>query len=180
MGDAMTLLPDARRALDRTLQLILLLLMLAITLIVVYGVIMRTIGRSPSWYDEIAAIILCWITYFGAAYAALKRAHIGFEGLINVMPPALRIAAVALGEALVIGFFALMGWMGMRVLRVLEGDGLVSLPWVPLQLTHAIIPMGAVFFIAAQLMSLPDYLAQARAGVLGKKDMDEPPKERLE
>jgi TRAP-type C4-dicarboxylate transport system permease small subunit len=176
----MTALAAGRKALDRLLQLILLVLMLAITLIVVYAVIMRTAGRSPSWYDEIAAIILCWVTYFGSAYAALKRGHIGFEGLINVMPPRSRVAAVFFGEALVIVFFALLAWMGMRVLRVLEGDGLVSVPWIPLQLTHAIIPIGAVLFILAQLLSLPDYLAQARAGVLGKKDVGEETKEKLE
>jgi TRAP-type C4-dicarboxylate transport system permease small subunit len=176
----MVLIAAGRKALDRLLQIILLALMLAITLIVVYAVIMRTAGRSPSWYDEIAAIILCWVTYFGSAYAALKRGHIGFEGLINVMPPPLRLAAVILGEVLVIVFFALLAWMGMRVLRVLEGDGLVSVPWIPLQLTHAIIPIGAVLFIAAQLLSFPDYLAQARAGVLGKKDAGEETKEKLE
>jgi len=176
----MMLLAAGRKALDRLLQAILLGLMVAITLIVVYAVIMRTAGRSPSWYDEIAAILLCWITYFGAAYAALKRGHIGFEGLINVMPPRPRVAAVFFGEALVIAFFALLAWMGMRVLRVLEGDGLVSVPWIPLQLTHAIIPIGAMLFILAQLLSLPDYLAQARAGVLGKKDVGEETKEKLE
>jgi TRAP-type C4-dicarboxylate transport system permease small subunit len=176
----MTFIAAGRKALDRLLQIILLALMLAITLIVVYAVIMRTAGRSPSWYDEIAAIILCWVTYFGSAYAALKRGHIGFEGLINVMPPPLRLAAVILGEVLVIVFFALLAWMGMRVLRVLEGDGLVSVPWIPLQLTHAIIPIGAVLFIAAQLLSFPDYLTQARAGALGKKDAGEETKEKLE
>jgi len=176
----MTVLAACRKALDRLLQFILLALMLAITLIVVYSVIMRTSGNAPSWYDEIAAIILCWVTYFGSAYAALKRGHIGFEGLINVMPPALRVAAVFFGEILVITFFVLLGWMGMRVLRVLEGDGLVSLPWVPLQLVHSIIPIGAALFILAQLLSLPDYWAQARAGMLGKKDGDDEIKEKLE
>jgi TRAP-type C4-dicarboxylate transport system permease small subunit len=166
----MTFLAAARRALDQTLQGVLILLMIAMTVIVVLGVVYRKLGESLSWYDEIAAINLAWVTYYGAAYAALRRAHIGFEGLINVMPMRLRMLAVALAEALVVAFFALLAWMGMRVLRVLEGDGLVSLPWVPLQLTQSVIPIGAVLFIAAQLLSLPDYLAGARAGVLGKHE----------
>lgn len=174
------MLAAGRRALDRLLQAILLVLMLAITSIVVYAVVMRTSGNAPSWYDEIAAIILCWVMYFGSAYAALKRGHIGFEGLVNVMPMRLRMAAVFLAEALVIAFFVLLAWMGMRVLRVLEGDGLVSVPWIPLQLTHAIIPLGAALFVLAQILSFPDYLAQARAGVLGKKDVGEETKEKLE
>ena len=63
---------------------------------------------------------------------------------------------------------------------VLEGDGLVSVPWIPLQLTQSVIPIGAVLFILAQLLSLPDYVAQVRAGALGKKDADEPAQEKLE
>ncbi len=175
----MTVLAAGRAALDRLLQAVLLVLMLSITLVVVYSVIMRTSGNAPSWYDEIAAIILCWVTYYGSAYAALKRAHIGFEGLLNVMPMRLRMAAVFFGEALVIAFFVLLAWMGMRVLRVLEGDGLVSVPWIPLQLAHSIIPIGAVLFILAQLLSFPDYLAQVRAGTLGKKEIAEDGRETL-
>jgi len=176
----MNLLAAARRALDRMLQGVLLLLMIALTAIVVLGVVYRKLGASLSWYDEIAAIALAWVTYYGAAYAALNRAHIGFEGLINVMPMRLRMASVVLAEILVITFFVLLAWMGLRVLRVLEGDGLVSLPWVPLQLTQSVIPIGAVLFVVAQLMSFPGYLAAARAGSIGKFEAGEEPKEALQ
>jgi TRAP-type C4-dicarboxylate transport system permease small subunit len=177
----MTFLATARRVLDQALQAVLILLMIAMTVIVVLGVVYRKLGESLSWYDEIAAINLAWVTYYGAAYAALKRAHIGFEGLINVMPMNLRLLAVAAAELLVIAFFALLAWMGMRVLRVLEGDGLVSLPWVPLQLTQSVIPIGAALFIVAQLLSFPGYLAGARAGTLGKHEPgDDEPKEALQ
>jgi TRAP-type C4-dicarboxylate transport system permease small subunit len=176
----MTFLAAARRALDQTLQGVLILLMISMTVIVVLGVVYRKLGASLSWYDEIAAINLAWVTYYGAAYAALKRAHIGFEGLINVMPMGLRMAAVFAAEILVIGFFVLLAWMGLKVLHVLKGDGLVSLPWMPLQLTQSVIPIGAVLFIAAQLLSFPAYLATARAGTLGKHDIPEAPKESLQ
>ena len=54
---------------------------------------------SLGWYDEGASIMLAWLTYYGAALAALKRAHIGFPGLVNAMPPAVRVPVVLLGEA---------------------------------------------------------------------------------
>jgi TRAP-type C4-dicarboxylate transport system permease small subunit len=176
----MTFLAAARRALDQTLQGVLILLMISMTVIVVLGVAYRKLGASLSWYDEIAAINLAWVTYYGAAYAALKRAHIGFEGLVNVMPTRLRMSAVIVAEALVIAFFVLLAWMGLKVLQVLKGDGLVSLPWVPLQLTQSVIPIGAILFIVAQLLSLPGYLAGARAGTLGKHEAAENPKEALQ
>jgi TRAP-type C4-dicarboxylate transport system permease small subunit len=58
----MTFLAAARRALDQTLQGVLILLMISMTAIVVLGVVYRKLGASLSWYDEIAAINLAWVT----------------------------------------------------------------------------------------------------------------------
>jgi TRAP-type C4-dicarboxylate transport system permease small subunit len=72
---------------------------------------------------------------------------------------------VILAEILVIGFFVIMAWAGWSILRVLEGETLVSLTWMPVQLTQSIIPIGAVLFIVAELVSIPTYWAEVRAGV---------------
>ena len=65
-----------------------------------------------------------WITYYGAALAALKRRHIGFGQCASVDPDALpNVHAVVLAEAIIIGFFVLLAWTGWQVLQVvLEGD----------------------------------------------------------
>ncbi|MBI3710007.1 MAG: TRAP transporter small permease subunit [Proteobacteria bacterium] len=130
--------------------------MAGLFVVVVIGVGFRTAGAALVWYDEVASIGLAWLTYYGAALAALKRAHIGVPGLVAALERPWRLVAVATAEALVIGFFALVAWIGWRVLEVLEGGRLVSLPWVPEQFTQSIIPVGAVVFIVAQLASLPE------------------------
>jgi TRAP-type C4-dicarboxylate transport system permease small subunit len=155
-------LESLSRGFERVLAAIVGLLLVALTLIVVVAVIYRKAGHSLVWYDEVASIMLVWLTYYGAALAALKRAHIGFDGFVNSLQPRLRLAAVLFGEVCVIGFFGLLAWVGWRVVQVLEGVSLVSLPWVPVRLTQSIIPIGAVLFIAAQLLSLPDVLRRAR------------------
>jgi TRAP-type C4-dicarboxylate transport system permease small subunit len=106
--------------------------------------------------------MLAWLTYYGAALAALKRAHIGFPGLVNSLPPRWRVPMVWLGEACVVGFFALLAWFGLQVLVILGGDSMVSVPWVPTRFTQSVIPIGAALFIVAQLLSLPEVLRQAR------------------
>ena len=68
---------------------------------------------------------------------------------------------VVAGEAVVIAFFLVAGWAGWRVLVILEGSAMVSLPWVPTRLTQSVIPVGSVLFVIAQLLSLPEML---RAG----------------
>ena len=79
-----------------------------------------------------------------------------------------------------LGFFALLAWTGWRVLQVLAGRPLISLPWVPVQLTQSVIPIGAVLFILAQLLSLPDVLRRARAGVPSPGHVPEPVEERAD
>lgn len=154
-----------RRLMEAVLEWVTILLMISLTIVVIVAVLNRLSGNSLSWYDEIAAIQLSWITYYGAALAALKRRHIGFDTVLLTIPMPARMAALILAEAIVIGFFALMTWAGMRVLDVLEGEYLVSLTWVPVQLTQSVIPVGGALFILCALLSLPEYWRKTAAGL---------------
>jgi len=131
---------------------------------VVFAVVMRKAGASQIWYDEVAAIQLAWITYYGAALAALKRKHIGFDGVLLAMAPRWRAPAMFLAEGLTLLFFALLTWTGWQVLMVLEGMSLESLAWVPVQVTQSVIPIGGLLFIIASLLSFPDYFRLTMAG----------------
>ena len=161
----LTSLSRFRTGLERLLEAWLVLMIVAMTAIVVLAVIWRKAGASFIWYDEVAAILLAWITYYGAALGALKRAHIGFDGVLLGLPMRWRMVAVAVAEALVFVFFIVLAWTGWQVLGVLHGMNLVSLPWVPVQFTQSVIPIGAVLFIICQALSLPAYVALVRAGV---------------
>lgn len=151
-----------RTAFDRTLTAFVVFQLALLAVVVLLGVACRKLGIPLVWYDEGASILLAWVTYYGAALAALKRAHIGFPGLVNAMPPKVRVPVVLAGEVLVIGFFALLTWFGVQVLIILEGDTMVSLQWMPTQVTQSVIPVGGALFILAQLLSLPEVLQQAR------------------
>lgn len=154
----------ARNALEMVLSYAVISLMVAMVTVVVLAVVYRKLGNSLSWYDEIASILLAWLTYYGSALAALKRAHIGFAGFVDAIPPPFKLAAVAFGEVCVLGFFALLTWVGWEVVLVLEGDTLVSLPEVSTQITQSVIPVGGLLFIVAQLLSLPETWRLAKAG----------------
>jgi TRAP-type C4-dicarboxylate transport system permease small subunit len=152
------------RGLGRTLEWILISLMVGLTTLVVVAVIFRKSGASLSFYDEVASVLLAWITYYGSALAALRRKHIGFDAVLLSIPMPVRMWFVVIGEVLVIGFFILMAWAGLRVLDVLQGESLVSLTWVPVELTQSVIPVGAILFIIAELLSLPAYWRQIATG----------------
>jgi TRAP-type C4-dicarboxylate transport system permease small subunit len=141
---------------NQGLELIVLVLMAFQVIVVVLGVSFRYMGNSLAWYDELASILLAWLTYFGAALAALHRGHIGFSGLMKSLSPTWRLALYVLGEVLVIGFFAVTFWYGCVVLGVMDDEYLITLPFVPTALVQAIIPMGAALFILAEVLSIGD------------------------
>lgn len=151
-----------RSAFERLLEVVTILLMVSLAVVVVVSVIYRWSGSALAWYDEVASVQLAWLTYYAAALAALKRAHIGVPGVVAAARPPLRVALVVVAKAVVVGFFIALGWLGYEVLIILEGDTLISLPWVSTQFTQSVIPIGAVLFIAAELLNLPFDLRTAR------------------
>jgi len=160
------MLARLKAALARLLETVVVTLVVTLTAVVVVAVVYRKAGASLSWYDEIASIRLAWVTYYGAALAALKRQHIGFDGIVRAVTPAWRLAFVVVSEIAVLGFFVLLAWTGWIVLGALAGDTLVSLPWVPVQVTQSVIPIGAVLFVVCELISLPDHWRDLREGGL--------------
>lgn len=158
------------RIMERLLEIITVVLMVSLTLVVLYAVVTRYAWRTPSWYDEVAAIMLVWLTYYAGALAALKRGHIGVDGVVAAMPVHIRMPVTYVSEALFIGFFLVLGWAGLVVLDVMQGMALITLRWVPLTFTQSVIPIGAGLFIIAQLLSMPGHLAKVRAGLTQEEE----------
>ena len=152
------------RHLENLLEWVVIILMVALTIVVIVAVLFRLAGDSLSWYDEIAAIQLSWITYYGAALAALKRRHIGFDSVLLSIPMPARMICVAAAELIVIAFFVVLAYTGWQVLQVLAGERLVSLTWIPVQVTQSVIPIGGALFVICELLSLPDYWRMTAAG----------------
>jgi TRAP-type C4-dicarboxylate transport system permease small subunit len=156
------MLARVRSAYGRFLEFIVIVLMVALAVEVTVGVVFRYVGYSLVWYDEVATILLAWVTYYGSALAALRRAHLGVPELVRLLPPPLRLAVAIFAEACVFAFFIIMAWVGYTVLEVLATDNLVSIPEVSVAWTQSVIPISAVLFIIAEALVLPDVLREAR------------------
>ena len=148
----------ARRIFRKTLEAVVIVLVAALAVVVVLGVGFRKAGAALVWYDEAASILLAWLTYYGAALVALTRGHIGVPVVVERLRGPARTCVLLVGETAVIGFFLVLAWAGLRVQGALAGTTLVSMPAVPTALAQSVIPIGAVLFIVAQLLSLPDAL----------------------
>ncbi|MBM3580604.1 MAG: TRAP transporter small permease subunit [Alphaproteobacteria bacterium] len=163
MGEQHVTVKTARRTFERLLEGIVIVLTSGLFLLVVVAVVFRKSGNSIIWYDEIAEVMLAWLTY-GAALAALRRGHIGVTTVVNMFPKVWRLASFVVAEATVAAFFVLLAWVGWRVLDVLTIDFLATLPELSSAYTHSVIPIGAVLYLIAQGLSLPEGWRAARRG----------------
>jgi len=151
-----------RSAFERLLEFVVIVLVSALAIEVTIGIVYRSLGRSLVWYDEVAAILLAWLSFYGSALAALKRAHIGFSGLVRTFTPRWRLCSAIFAELCVFAFFGLLAWLGYFVLDVLRTDSLVSLPEISVAWTQSVIPISAALFVVAEALNLPTVLAEAR------------------
>lgn len=156
-----------RSGFESLITFIVIVLMIALAVEVTAGVVFRILDRPLAWYDEVAAVMLSWLTYYGAVLAALKRAHIAFPGIVNALPAPWRLIVTLFVEAIVIAFFLLMAWYGWEIIGILGEEALVTVD-IPVKLTQSVIPIGALLFVVAELLCLPDIVREAR----GEKPVD--------
>lgn len=144
------------RLLELVLEITGGVLLVALTALVAVAAGTRYLGIGISFYDEVAPILLAWVTFFGAALVALKRGHLGFDNVVRALPEASRRAAFIVAEALTVSFFLALGWGGFRLMQIVGGEHLVTLPWLSTAVTQSIMPLASAAFVAAELLTLPD------------------------
>lgn len=150
--------------LEKVLTAISMTILMALSTIIVVAVFSRFLGVSLYWYDEVSAILLAWLTFYGSALCALKRSHMGFGGLVASMPIEARKAIFLLGEVIVIAFFAVIAWASYYLLEVFGEETLTSLEFITLAFAQSALPIGAVLFIIAQICSFPKAWAWVHLG----------------
>jgi TRAP-type C4-dicarboxylate transport system permease small subunit len=142
------------------LEWVVMALMIVLFVEVTLGIVFRVAGSSLVWYDEIASVLLAWLTFCGSALASVKRGHIGCPELVEqCSAPVQRLLGI-LVQGLVIAFFALLGWVGISIMPALAGDSLVSLPWLSMNVVQSVIPISSALILLAEIMYLIDLVGR--------------------
>ena len=148
----------------------MIVLMIALAVEVTAGVVFRYSGHSLVWYDEVATILLAWVTFYGSALAVLKKGHMGVPELVRMLPLGPRVAATILAQLFTIGFYLLLAWTGYAVMEVLATYYLVSLPKVSVAVVQSVIPISAALIVVAQALMFPDAMDEALRGDIVKAE----------
>jgi TRAP-type C4-dicarboxylate transport system permease small subunit len=114
-------LQSLRSGVVKLLELLVITLVAVLTLVVLWGVFTRYmtklfpfIGGQAEYTEELARLLLIWVSTFGAALAFERKAHLGVDFFVGKLhPEAGKIVAVIV-ELLVIALalivFVIGGW----------------------------------------------------------------------
>jgi TRAP-type C4-dicarboxylate transport system permease small subunit len=155
-----------KAALVRLLEWIVIVVMAALVLDVLWGVCSRFVLRAPSrWTEEVATILLIWVSLLGAAVAFGRQEHLGIDYLIQKLDPSARRGMAVLAQILV-GLFAgaVMVYGGyVLVSETLRAGQL--LPALGLRYGHVYLamPVSGVFILLFCLERILE-LASGREG----------------
>jgi TRAP-type C4-dicarboxylate transport system permease small subunit len=163
MSQAATMPSDfgrLRTAYGHFLTLVVSVLMVTLFIEVTLGVIFRTIGQPLVWYDEVASILLAWLTFYGSALASFNRAHIGCPEIVDMCAPKFKRALGVVSQIIVIIFFGTLGWYGMEIMPILATDFMSSLPDVSMAVAQSVIPISAGLILIGEFLALYDLLVK--------------------
>lgn len=134
------------------LEVFCAVMMVAMAVIVLLGVFYRyVIQRALPWYDEFAEYLLVWLTFYGSILAAHRGAHIGFETLVEMMPPAVQRVAMMIGEAAMLLIQLALFVHGWRLAEAASFDAAVSIRWIRLSWVYSAIPVAGAFMFLVGL-----------------------------
>lgn len=127
----------------------------AMSLIIPFGVFTRyVLGTGSQWPEPIAILLMMAFTFIGAAAAYRAGAHIAVTMLTDRLPAPLRRALEMLVHTLMALICLFVVWYGVKLSLETLGQTIAELPWLPVGLTYAPIPIGA----AATLLFVLEHL----------------------
>jgi TRAP-type C4-dicarboxylate transport system permease small subunit len=99
----------------RVLEIVVMLIMAALTLDVLWGVVTRLVMQSPSrWTEEVATFLLVWVSMLGSAVAFAHHEHLGLDYFVLKLHPSARRVAAISSHLVIIAFaasaFVYGGW----------------------------------------------------------------------
>ena len=88
----MRFLQIVKKVLDRSLEVLVMVVMAILVLDVLWQVFTRLVLRDPStWTEELAVFMLIWVSLLGAAVALGRGAHLGIDYFVGKLPARVRL-----------------------------------------------------------------------------------------
>jgi TRAP-type C4-dicarboxylate transport system permease small subunit len=117
---------------------------LAMSLIIPWGVFARyVLGSGSSWPEPVAVLLMVTFTFFGAAATYRAGGHIAVRMLTDRLPSQQQWLCEKAVDLLMIGVCLFVMVWGSKLSMEMMRQGLAELPWLPVGYTYLPLPIGS-------------------------------------
>ncbi|MGK0240584.1 MAG: TRAP-type C4-dicarboxylate transport system permease small subunit [Candidatus Pelagisphaera sp.] len=139
-----------RRGLTALLKWVVIVLMFLLVVDVLWGVISRYVfGQQAKWSEELARMLLVWVSLFGASVAFGMKAHLGLDYFATKLHPDAGKLNRVIGALICLAFAVLVFLVGgMDLVRntIESGQTMVALP-IAKWWEYAALPVSGCFMV---------------------------------
>jgi TRAP-type C4-dicarboxylate transport system permease small subunit len=128
---------------------------LAMTLIIPWGIFARyVLGTGSSWPEPVSILLMVLFTFIGAAASYRAGAHMAVAMVTDRLPEPLRRLVAVFTQLLMLGVCVFMTWYGFKLCVTTWNQYMASLPSVRVGMSYAPIPVGGVLTLIFVLEKL--------------------------
>ncbi len=124
------------------------------TIVTVYGVIMRYFIRKPIlWGDELNMILIVWCIFFGASAAFRERSHIAVDVLYDLFPRKLRAVLCPIIWATVAYSIVWLGQVQVnRTMQLLAKNQATIVLHFPKYVTYGVVAFCCLLMLISHII----------------------------
>lgn len=124
------------------------LAILAMSLIIPWGIYARyVIGSGSSWPEPVAVLLMVTFTFFGAAATYRASGHIAVGMLTDHLPKPIQRFCNHAVNAFMIGICLFVIVWGAKLSMETMRQSLAELPWLPVGVTYLPLPIGSFLIL---------------------------------
>ena len=149
------------RALIRVNRWIVIAILAAMASMVFANVALRFFtDGSILWVEEVSRYLMIWLTFLGAGLVLRYGGHIGIDTLQERLPRhAIPVRAVIF--VVMLGFFAVMLWLGIRYAAFTWAQT-TPVMQIPIGAVYLAMPIGFALLIVHALLMAASYVRERR------------------
>ena len=120
--------------------------LVAITLVIPYGVFMRYVMNSASsWPEPFSVLAMVLFSFVGGAAAYRANVHIAVQMLTDAVPATARRALLLLADLAMVATALFMMVYGTQLVRATWNQTIAEFPTLSVGITYLPIPVGGLF-----------------------------------
>ena len=122
------------------------LALVAITIVIPYGVFMRYVMNSASsWPEPFSVLAMVLFSFVGGAAAYRANVHIAVQMLTDAVPAPARRALLLLADLAMVATALFMMVYGTQLVRATWNQTIAEFPTLSVGITYLPIPVGGLF-----------------------------------